>query len=585
MRVFSQDVKAQVLNATDIVDLIGAYVQLKPKGGSRYLALCPFHVEKTPSFNVNRDRQTYKCFGCGKGGDAFSFLMETEGLTFPEALERLADRAGIKLQPGRERSDAAEYKRKQLFDFLTMAAKLYRDTLLDKDAGLAGREYLAGRALKDETVARFNLGYVPDKWSTLVDAARLKNVDSEIQELSGMVKRGDSGTYYDFFRHRVIFPIRDLNGKTIAFGGRDLGDSPAKYINSPESPVYKKNRVLYGLHEAREAMRKANRAILVEGYFDLLQCFDAGVENVVATCGTALTLEQAKLVRRYVPEVVLVYDGDSAGIKAAMRGIGVLFSAGLAVRALLLPEGQDPDDFIRHNGPEAFAKRVEAALDVVTFFIQSGVHDVNSIEGKTELAKEVFAILKHIPDRMRQDEYVKRMAYELRIDEWRCRSEFQKFLRDENRRDRFQAPQTSERKHYSRDDCELIAALLAYEELLNHHADELEELELGDGPVARIFETMREGAGPDLLHRLGDDETTVGLYTEASVFDAPDESRAQMLVKKWVASKRRATLQAEAVRVQTEIDEAARAKDESRVSELLMHKIGIQRKIEEVGAV
>ena len=320
---YSREIVAEVLAANDIVEVIGAQLELKPSGAGRLKALCPFHPEKTPSFSVNRERQMFYCFGCQKSGDAITFLCEYEGLTFVQALQKLAEHAGIRLPAFTARDDAEEYRRKQLLELGKFAAGFYQETLDDPLRGGEARRYLKTRTLEPETVTRFGLGYAPDDWSALTDAARRKGFNDAILEASGLAKRGKSGGLYDLLRHRVVFPIRDVSGNTVAFGGRDLGSGEVKYINSPdETLVYTKGRVLYGLDEARNAMRKQKRAILVEGYFDLLRCFDAGIENVVASCGTALTSQQAALVRRYVPEVVVVFDGDPAGVRAALRGGG-----------------------------------------------------------------------------------------------------------------------------------------------------------------------------------------------------------------------------------------------------------------------
>ena len=308
MQTYNREIVQQVLAANDIVQVLGAALELKSAGSDRLKGLCPFHREKTPSFVVSRTRQNFHCYGCGKGGDVIDFVMEHEGLTFVEALRRLADRAGIRLPAMTERDNQAEAMRTRLLEFGKFARGFFQQTLTHPTLGRTGREYLVGRRLRDETVARFGLGYVPEAWTHLLDAAKQKGYSDKVLEASGMFKQGQRGGYYDFFRNRLMIPVRDVSGNVVAFGGRDLGDSPAKYINSPETTIYKKSRVLYGLHEARDALREKKRALLVEGYFDLLRCFDSGIENVVASCGTALTPEQASLVRRYVPEVVIVYD-------------------------------------------------------------------------------------------------------------------------------------------------------------------------------------------------------------------------------------------------------------------------------------
>ncbi len=417
MAKYSREIVTQVLAATDIVEIVGASLELKPSGTNRYVGLCPFHVEKTPSFHVSRDRQQFYCFGCEKGGDAIAFVREFEGLSFIEALRKLADRAHIQLPAMTEREGKEEFLRARLIELGAFASRYFIENLKNPLKGGKARQYLKTRNLKDETTRKFGIGFAPDAWSEFRDAARTKGFTERELDASGLVKRGERGSYYDTFRDRLMVPIRDVSGNVCAFGGRDLsGDSQAKYINSPETVLYKKSRVLYGLHEARDALRKEKFALLVEGYFDLMRCVDSGIANVVATCGTALTPEQAALIRRYVPEVVVVFDGDAAGVRAALRGIAILTAAGLTVRALALPGGQDPDDFIQEHGVEEFHKLVDDSLDFVTFYIRMNHERLGTIEGRSDVAKEVFTIVQSVDDVLRVEEYLKRVASELDVD-------------------------------------------------------------------------------------------------------------------------------------------------------------------------
>ena len=320
-----RDNVSEVKHASDIVDVVGRYLDLKPAGAGRYKALCPFHREKTPSFHVNRDRQIFHCFGCGKGGDVLTFLQEIDGVTFREALEQLADRAGIKLAAfsGRDARDADE--RPALFQAMSFATKHYRQQLA---ASVPAQAYLAQRATPEALIEKFEVGFAPDGWNHLRDAAQRAGMKEPTLDAAGLATRGTRGLY-DRFRNRVMFPIRDVSGKVVAFGGRTLGDDPAKYINSPESPIYRKGKVLYGLFEARETIRERGEAVLVEGYFDVLRCFEAGVTNAVAPCGTALTDEQARTIRRYAGSVVVVFDGDerATSLLVAAQGVGAVVGA------------------------------------------------------------------------------------------------------------------------------------------------------------------------------------------------------------------------------------------------------------------
>jgi DNA primase len=578
----TREIIAQVLSACDIVEVIGACVELKPAGSGRFKARCPFHNEKTPSFTVSRERQQYYCFGCEKHGDAINFLCEFEGLTFAEALQKLADRVGIRLPAFSERDSKEDYLRAQLVEFGKFAASFFRGVLEDPLKGSMARQYLKTRQLQPETVKRFGLGYAPDGWSNLVDRARTAGFKDLVLEASGLAKRGDQGTLYDFFRNRLMVPIRDVSGNLVAFGGRDLGDGSPKYINSPENALYKKTRVLYGLFEAREVMRREKSVILVEGYFDLMQCVDAGVEHVVATCGTALTTDQANLIHRYVPEVVVVYDADAAGVRAALRGVGLLTNAGLTVRAMALPDGKDPDDYIRHHGADAFRALVDGALDFVTFYVRMSQDRLRTIEGRSAVAKEVFAILATLNDELRREEYLKRTARELQLHEWTCRTEFSKFLREQAARAPRPGILVVRSPSAIADDLDFIAALLASEALLRRAKEMLAAISLARGPLTEVILLLFKGAGPDAMQCLETEEARTLYAAGANRHDLSPEKMAE-IVEKQVVRLKRTALQAEAERVQREIAEAERSIDQSRVLELLSQKAGINKEIEHVG--
>lgn len=581
---YSRDIVAEVLAANDIVDIVGAALELKPSGTGRLKALCPFHHEKTPSFMVNRQRQIFHCFGCGKGGDAVGFLMEHEGLSFVEALKKLADRAGIRLPALTERDDKTEYLRAQLLEFNRFAGRHYREVLRHPMRGSAGRQYIKTRQLKEETVQKFNLGYVPEGWSSLLDAAREQGFKDGVLEASGLFKRGDGGRFYDFFRNRVMFPIEDVSGNVVAFGGRDMGDSPAKYINSPETPLYKKSRTLYGLYKARDAMRREKFAILVEGYFDLLRCFDAGVENVVATCGTALTPEQAALIRRYVPEAVIVYDGDSAGIQAAVKATGILSAAGLTVRAMALPDNQDPDDFIKAQGAEAFREMVVAAQDFVTFYARMSGARTATIEGRSDVARELFEILRGLDDELRIDQYVKRIAQELGLTEWACRSEFNAFRRQRARRPATAQAEPVKPRPFTRDDCVFAAVLLTNGSLLNKAKEELEDTPLGEAPLAQVMRALFEG-GPGTPIQAVEDDAARQLFAAAATMDLESEKDSEALVLKQISRIQKDSLRSRAEDLMNKIREAERAKDQTRMMELVAQKAALDKQSKRWDAV
>ena len=582
---YPRETVTEVLAANDIVDVVGAALDLKPSGSNRFLALCPFHQEKTPSFSVSRERQMFYCFGCGKAGDAISFLREHEGLTFAEALRKLADRGGVRLPALSERADRDEYQRTQLLELGKFARKFYRNTLDDPLKGGVGRRYLKTRQLRPETVKRFGLGYAPDAWNAFGEAAAAAGFKERILETSGLVKRGDRGRQYDFFRNRLMFPIQDVSGNVVAFGGRDLGgENAAKYINTPENPVYKKGRVLFGLHEARPAMRAAKRAVLVEGYFDALRCFDSGIENVVAPCGTALTSEQAALLRRYVPEAIVLFDGDAAGVRAAARGIGVLVGAGLTVRATLLPAGQDPDDYVVEHGVEAFESLLAGALDFVAFYVRANEERLGSVEGRTGVAHEIFDVLSGVDDALRRDEYLKRTARELKLSEWALRSEFSKHVRSAARRTRRQVEEKAPVALVAPDDRDFVASLLKSDGLRERVRDALGSVEPPAGPsaepLAEVLAALCNEPAADVAALLEGEEAKKLYAAAANVGEAP--ANAETLVERRLRRFRKDALEMESARLQQAIQEAERAEDTVKVRELLTRKVGIAREIEEL---
>ncbi len=584
MQKYSRDIVAQVLAANDIADIIGAALELKPAGPGRLKALCPFHHEKTPSFTVNRQRQIFHCFGCGKGGDALGFLIEHEGLSFGEALRRLADRAGIRLPALTQRDEQAEQARTHLLEFNKFAGRHFRELLEHPMRGSTARQYLKSRQLKDETIRRFGLGFAPEGWTNLLDSARSQGFQANIIEASGLFKRGDSGRLYDFFRNRLMFPIEDVSGNVVAFGGRAMDDSPAKYVNSPETSVYKKSRVLYGLSKARDALRREDFAILVEGYIDLMRCFDAGIENVVATCGTALTTEQASLIRRYVPEVVLVYDGDTAGINAAIKATGILSAAGLTVRAMALPDNQDPDDFIRREGPEAFRALVREASDFVTFYIRMSHARTQTIEGRSTVAQELFAILQGLDDELRIDQYVKRIARELGLTEWACQSEFNAFRRRSVRRPAVKAQEKPAQKALSRDDCDFITVLLSNEDLLDRVREALRGVTLGTGALEQVLARLFEGRSGVLLQDF-EEEDARRLYAEAANGDPAIIKDPEKLVAKQTDRLEKDGLRTRVDALSAAIRAAQQSKNHESVMELVAQKAALDKQAKRWGAV
>ena len=357
-------IKTQILSRVDLATLVGEHVTLR-RSGSRLVGLCPFHAEKTPSFSVNPDLGLFKCFGCGQGGDLFTFVQLREHVDFMEALRWLADRAGVEWQttsraPG-------EVGRQDLARVNQWAAEFFRRQLLDERAGASVREYLSQRGIAPEISERFGLGLAVDEWSTLLEAARRAGHSDRALRAADLVREGQGGRLYDTFRHRLMFPIRDATQRVIGFGGRTLGDDRAKYLNTSQNALFDKGRGLYGLDLARAAMAPAGRAIVVEGYTDCLAAHQAGFAETVATLGTALTPAQVDLLRRYTEQVILLFDSDTAGETAAERGIRVALPRHVTVRLARIPEGKDPADFLQSEPPASFAAVLDRARDALEF--------------------------------------------------------------------------------------------------------------------------------------------------------------------------------------------------------------------------
>ena len=418
-----EDKITAIKNSADIVEIISESVVLK-KAGKNHLGLCPFHAEKIPSFTVNSEKQIFYCFGCGEGGNIFSFLMKKEGLSFPEAAERLARRCGIEIPTKRMSPEQKKRmnERENLFAINRQAMDFFQRSLFDSAAGKNAMEYLNNRGIKKETINSFCLGYAPAEWDKLVIFFSEKSISPALAEKSGLIvpRKGKSG-YYDRFRDRIIFPIFDESRQVIGFGGRVLDDSMPKYLNSPETPLYNKSRSLYGLHSAKEKCRESHSVFIVEGYFDLLALHQHGIQNSVATLGTSLTHEHVRMLRGFIGktgQVVLVYDSDAAGIKAAQRSIEVFDKGFVDAHILVLPTGYDPDSYLFEFGFESFMNAASGAQRVIPFLIDSATkkHGL-SIEGKIRIISDLKEPLAAINDPTKRSLYIKELAERIGIDE------------------------------------------------------------------------------------------------------------------------------------------------------------------------
>ncbi len=419
--MITRDTIAKILDTAQIEDVVRDFVNLK-KAGSLLKGNCPFHQEKTPSFVVNPNKNIFKCFGCGKGGDSVSFIMEHEKFTFPEALRYLAQKYHIEVEETQVSTEEKQVQdeKESLLIALNYAAKFYQTQLTETEDGKAiGLSYFKERGFLDDTIQTFQLGYSPDSFDTFYNQAIKDGYNEEILLKAGLIKE-KNGKHYDFFRDRVMFPIFNVSGKVVAFGGRMLksakSDNPnvynPKYINTAETDVYHKSQVLYGISHAKAEIRKHDVCYLVEGYTDVISLYQAGIKNVVASSGTALTKEQVQLIKRFTQNMVILYDGDAAGIKAALRGLDIVLEQGLNVKLVLLPDSEDPDSFVKKNGTDATLDFIQKKQqDFILFKATQGIEEVkNDPVKKSEVIKDIVESIAKVDDNIKRQLYIKHCA-------------------------------------------------------------------------------------------------------------------------------------------------------------------------------
>lgn len=408
---------SQIQDRTDIVEIISAYVPLK-RAGRNFKAPCPFHHEKTPSFMVSADKQIFHCFGCGVGGNVFSFLMKQEKQDFREVVEMLAERVGVEIPKDRGVSPQVIEKSALLVKANELASGFYHRFLLENKEAEIARAYLAKRGISDATIANFKLGYAPDAWDGLTRVMK-SQVSDAVLEKTGLVVSKKEGGFYDRFRRRIIFPILDAKGASVAFGGRVLDDSLPKYLNSPETEIYIKGKHLYGFVQARKAIHDSDAVIIVEGYMDVIACHQAGVENVVASLGTALTLDQVRLVKRHTKNVFILYDADPAGELATLRGLELFLEEGLEVKIVRLAAGHDPDSFIKERGLGLFREVLSKAQTLFDYKLAllKERFDSSTLEGRVRIANEMVLLFRKVPNEILRSVWVKELARELTLSE------------------------------------------------------------------------------------------------------------------------------------------------------------------------
>jgi DNA primase len=575
----------EVRAAADIVKVVGDYVKLR-KAGANYMGLCPFHQEKTPSFAVHPAKQIFHCFGCGVGGDVFKFVMMVDNLTFPEALRRLAEKVGVTLSDtfGDATYDANARLRAALYKMHEAAAKFFASQLGGTAEGRLARAYLEDRGLTDEVVSRFRLGYAPADGQALTGHFAGAGYESELLEKSGLVVRdAERNRHYDRFRRRIIFPIANDSGKVVAFAGRALGDEQPKYLNSPETPIYTKGRVLYHLDRAAQAIRKLDYAILVEGYMDCIAVASSGIENVAACCGTSLTEGQIRLLARYSRRVVVNYDPDSAGVAATERSLALLLEEGFEVKVLALPGGLDPDSFVRKQGAGAYRELLTGARSYIDYLTDRAlaIHDIKTPEGKVGAANAVLPYLGRVPNLMLRAELANRLALRLHLEERLLGEELRRVAGTARSEMRI-LPESAAPKATTAEK-ELLRAFMEDQGLADELLPQMVEQGMLEGlvtePIFKRFLELRrrgESAEPIALEEPLSAEARRALYE--SLFwtvEPPDKGRIDHHL--WALRSRRARRHLD--KLPEAIQEARRANDLVKLRELDQLKLNLQNEL------
>jgi DNA primase len=584
-----EQIKTMVRDAADIVQVIGEQVELK-RAGARFTGRCPFHSEKTPSFSVNPQGQFYHCFGCGEHGDVFTFVMKYHHLDFPEALTMLAQKFGVEL-PERRLSDAEQAQlrqRERLYEANEAAAGIYQQCLRHPKWGKTARTYLEQRGVPQAAIDRYRLGLAPDPdqvgWSYLTDQLAAEGLPPEVAEQAGLAVRKDRGGHYDRFRSRIMFPIVDMTGRVVAFGGRILGDGQPKYMNSPESPIFEKSRLLFGLHPHRQAIRQARRCLVVEGNFDLLLLSVHGIDNVVAPLGTALTRSHLHSLRSYSDEVVLLFDADAAGLKAAMRSIPFFLAERIEGRVALLPAGHDPDSFVREAGPEGVATLIANARPLPEFAFDTLVREHGlTLAGKNRIVGELKYLLAEAADAEQRDLMIAHFSEKLGVSPGYFRAGSKGAVPPPP-----PVPSVSTLAALPKQERQVVDFVVRYPEYLGKLlAAGLADI-LIDSPAVWVIEALRRlsAAGPchpEQLLAETDDEADraylVQILTRVPPFGIDEETEhARKLcdeLVRWLYGERQRRDGAE---LQKQIDQAQTLGNEALLMELLRQKLAAGKK-------
>ena len=588
-QAFTEELRSQA----DIVRLVSDYVSLK-KSGKNYTACCPFHSEKTPSFSVNAAKGLYNCFGCGAGGDIFTFVMQIEGCAFPEALRIVAQKSGIAMPVVEESDDhkRIERDRETVLKLNQWAAEFFEGQLMSEGSEPeSARDYIVSRGINDQTRRLFRIGYAPNRWDGLTGYLKERGASTDELERSGLAGIKESGGLYDRFRGRVIFPIADPQGRIIAFGGRVMGEGEPKYLNSPETALYTKGRNLFGLGFAKDEIRKLGFAILVEGYLDCIIPFQEGVHNVVGSLGTALTESQVRLLRRYMekPQIVVNFDPDSAGQAATMRSIEMLLAEGFKVNILRMPTAEDPDEYVRNHGVAAFKtlfKKTQPYIDYI-IDVSIGASDTSRPSGKVEAINAILPHLARMRDKVARADYAEQIADRLKVDSRVIREEIKRVAT--TRQPAMDSKRLRAAQEMTKGERQLLELLLASAEVRRAIVPNLRDDDYGELATASIFTAIaaieREGLEPDFATLSGrvDIESERGLLSSLLMSDlawAGSEDFDTLFKKatEALASLRRKQLEKRLDVIQVELGQAERDQDTDRVQSLYLEKTEIQKR-------
>lgn len=570
-----ENFKEQVRSTADMVEIISGYVPLKKKG-QNYWGCCPFHGEKTPSFSVNPGKSMFYCFGCHEGGDIFKFIMKIENCSFMDALKLLAGRYGIPI-PEKQKTAAEiarEKQRESIYSANELASKFFQACLTKTAHGEPALAYLAGRGISREIIASFGIGYALNNFTALVTSLGKRGCQPQVLEAAGLAAQGRGG-YYDKFRNRVIIPIRDARGRIVGFGGRVLDNSTPKYLNTAETQWFNKRRLLFGLDIALKAIRKSGKAVVVEGYMDAISLYAAGFDNVVASMGTAFSQEQAKLLQRLADEVIFCYDSDSAGRKASVRAVSIAREAGLKVRIAGVPDGKDPDEYVRQHGKDAFEKVLAAAQNGIDFQIDETIlqNNVANLAGKVEAVSNILPFLLECKNEIEASEHIRRLAQRLTIDEGLIAEEYRKAARKGGRQQAGQLQVVPEEKSAGvgqQAEELLLRLLLEQPQLCDACSMDVKEIGFDNAVLAQLFERLCElgiGYTTDKLNNILDDAAQTAL-ARILAHQLP-EGDTDKLLQDCLRQMRRLRLEKEYEKHRLLADEYERSADERFLGELM----------------